>query len=1120
MPALRIFLPYEAVPARVQLGYGGTLSRIESTVLRGIVELWTAQQRMERERHGVSLSRLSGMFEIGNRMTLHLVFDLWRRDYVTLDMYGAEVAPTPLVLEAFAQGRQDELTGGEFTVETVDVWLDRVSGHLTGRSGHTHPPDRDLVVPAHPLFSATVDDITGSDLVRAVRETLAKRVQEREASAPPHRPQGRNLRVLEARLMPAQQLTAARRTMWFPVDITVRQDPESDVVRVSVVQDSRRNLAHCERIGRQLTEFLDRRPEHRFSRKLRASLEIRLADPPSLERTVTRLETLAGRALTAAAGTRGALHDSLVEALRTAHSQVGARVDGEADVRLVRTHKDYRAAIRDVIAAADRQVILVASAVNFEGLSDLLPTLRAAVERGTQLVLLWGRGHNETIESRAANALEELRYVGEEGKTGESVVLVSRRPGNVNANMVVADNHTALVGGYPCLKRLDRNADQLGALVTATEPGGCEPVEMILRWVRRAMPDGATASAVYFRERDFARHFDGWVPPSQRLTWSELPSPLELDTAASDTAVRAWALAWRHCAEEVRRHLAARTLPSVTVVEDSAHRDALWEAVRSATAQLVLASETIAPRVVKQPLVDVLAQRVQTGVRADVFYRHVQKHGADARDLLERTADSASGFAVHRSDSAARALIWDDDLIVGSFDFLSHEGSFRGLPGRRPAAEVSLRVTGGGLAQEAATLLGAPAVRRPGPRPVRGDRLDHRSNRLMVELEGCPDPGQRAELVRRAIGQGDPAVLLAELREAEAPDDLLRVVVAAALRGRIDTVGRDLRKWADWLVADLWSRGRFVEAWVLRRALPDGALPLLPAAAAAAANTAHLGEALETAALQEPPSPGHTAALMALGVSQLLAWSGTSEQPAIPPDLAHRVRETLGFLVAEGRARPCWKKLAELARQCPQGIVENPGPAVVARRQLVWRDRGSRLTEAWDEMDEALATAGATNFRFEAGLKTHEHLFHAQGLFGELRTVLNRRDVTGAAQWAGRPEVADLAAHVDRTTAELMAGHKNNVIHSSKRRVYLDRLRQVKGAAGVVAAFHDAERDVDMAYQVTEARPTAIRLAEVWPELHADLHDHPAPERHLTEHALTALTDIREWGSGECGTDG
>ncbi|MEU0289760.1 hypothetical protein [Streptomyces sp. NPDC006147] len=1115
MPALRIFLPYEAVPARVQLGYGETLSRIESTVLRGIVELWTEQQRTDLARTGVSLSRLSELFELGNRMTLQLVFDLWRRDYVTLDMYGAEVAPTPLVLDAYAEGHQDELVGAEFTLETVDVWLDRVSGHLTGRSGYGHPPDRDLTVPAHPMFAATADDITGSDLVRAVREQLADRVRESETSDPPDRPRGRNLRVLEARLLPSGKLARSKRTLWFPVDITVRQDPESEVLRVSVAQDSHRSLTHCERIGRLLTEFLERRPDHRFSRKLKASLETRLSDPPSLERTLTRLETLAGQALTAAAGTRGTLHENLIEALRTARSQVGARHDGEAEVQLVRTHTDYRAAVLQVIATAERQVVLVAPTVRSEGLADLLPVLRAAVERGVQLVLLWGRNHAGQIEPRAMNALEELRYAADASEHDGSAMLVARRPANVNTNLVVADNHTALVGSYPFLNRVERDTGHLGALIRAPEPGGCQPAEAILRWVRRAMPDGATASSVLFRSRDFTPPADGWLPPSQRTTWSETPSPLEQDTAASDAAVRAWALAWRSCAEETRRHLAARTLPSVTLVEDSAHRDALWEAVRSTSRQVVVAGDIIAPTVVRQPFVAALTERAESGVRVDLLYRYVRSQAADPRELLAKASTSAPRFKVHQGQSAARALIWDDELIVGSFDFLSRDGSYRGQPGRRPPAELGVRISGGECAPRAAALLEVPAVHRPAVRPTQFSGLGQRSHRLMGELERCPDAGSRALLITTAVGEGDPAVLLADLREAQAPDELLRMTAATALRGRLHSADPELLPWADWLVEDLWARGHFLEAWVLRRTMPHGTLSPSLAAAAAAACTVHIGDALETAALEEGPPPGQAAALIALGAATLLAWSGVSGQDTVPSDLAVRVRDTLEYLETEARPGSCWAELAALARHCPPGIVGEPGPTAIARGQLLRRHRDSKVVEAWEVLFETLGTAAATHFRFDAGLKTHEHLFHAQGLFGELRTAVEERELPAVVRWAARNEVVELSDHVDRTTAEVMAGHKNNILHSGKRRVYLERLRQVKQAAEAVAAFHHPHSDGLTGYLVSEARPTAIRLAEVWPALFADLGGHPAPQRHLTEHALTAMRDIREWGSGE-----
>lgn len=1120
MPALRVHLPYESVPVRVRLGYGDELSRIEVTVLRAVVELWNEQLAAApgadpAHAGGVGLSRLNTLFGLGYRMTLDLVFDLWRREYITLDLYRARVAPTPAVVAAFAQGEQQRLSSGEFKLETIDVWLDRVGGHLTGRSGSARPPDPELAVPSDALFSATVDDVSGSDLVRAAQETLSERGQARGAAAgAPIVPHGRNLRVMETRLVPAHQRPGARRRAWFPVDITVRLDPDTELVRVTVVQDSRRSLAQCERIGRLLTQFLEQRPGHRFSQKLRASVETRLADPPSLERSINRLTGLAGQALTASAGTRDALHEQLTDALRTARSQVEARVGGEARVDLLRAQEDYRAALRSVIERARRQVVLVASTVRYEGLADLLPDLRAAVARGVQLVLLWGRRHSDRIEQKAENVLEELRMEAAGRRLSPSTVLVARRSANVSANMVVADNHTALVGGYGYLGLLDKGTDQLGVVVSAQEPGGCEPVESILRWARRAMPDGITASAVHFRERDFPGHEEGWTPPAERLPWTEPPAPLEQDTAASDAAVRSWALAWRNCAAEVRRTLNGRTRPSVTLVEDAAHRDALWDGVRAAERQVVVAGEHLATTVVSRRLTNVLRERLGAGVRVDVLFRHVRKGSDDAEErLAELAAEAPAAFGLHEGRSSARALVCDDELVVGSFDFLAHEGFYSGQPGRRPPAEVGLRVSGGGVAGEAAVLLGAPAVHRRRPRAGEAHLAHRRSHRLLATLDACTDPAQRAQVVTEAVGAPDLAGLLAELREAQAPDELLRITAAAALRGRTDGPEPALREWAGWLLEDLWSRGRFVEAWVLGSALPDCGPPPLLARTAATLGTPAVADALEECALQDGRTPGRTAALIAVGAAQVLAWPGRGGTAAVPPEVALRVREALRYLAAKDVA-PCWAKLADAAVSCPPEL-DDPGPAAIARRQLAREYRNSSLDEAWEALDEALSSATETKFSFEAGLKTNAHLFHANGLFGELRSAAERRDLFAAAAWTQRPELADLPGFLDRTTAEIAAGLKNHVIHSSKRRAYLERLRRVEAAAGAVVAFRDERTDATAAYQVEPAQALAGRLSGLWPELRADPAEQTAAERHLTEHALGQMGDIREWGTLE-----
>jgi hypothetical protein len=227
--------------------------------------------------------------------------------------------------------------------------------------------------------------------------------------------------------------------------------------------------------------------------------------------------------------------------------------------------------------------------------------------------------------------------------------------------------------------------------------------------------------------------------------------------------------------------------------------------------------------------------------------------------------------------------------------------------------------------------------------------------------------------------------------------------------------------------------------------------------------------------------------------------------------VANEVREALTLLSGLEVLTDDWRALADLVVQCPQEI-DDPGLAAIARRQLAHRHRDGKVAEAWDAADEALSALAGTSFTFEAGLKTHAHLMHENGLFGQLRTIVDNRDLTALTRWTRTEEFDDLAEFLDQTTAQVMAGRKNNVIHSSKRRAYLDRLKLVRTATLAVASFDDGHDDPHTSYLLTRAQPVAERLAGLWPNLRADLDNHPRLERQLTEHGLGAISTISEWG--------
>lgn len=1124
VPGLRVYLPYQSIPVRVRLGYDTDLSRLETAVLRGIVQLWRRSSNNGGSIAGVGLSTVEAQFGLGQRVMLDLMFDFWRREYVALDLYNATVAPLPAVVAAANAGELDRLASGEFKLETVDVWFDRVSGHLTGRSGYSHPPERHLIVPSDPLFKAAVSDVRGGDVVRAVEEVLTENARGSDhrstESDSPASPRGRPMRVMESSIAPRQMMPVARRTMWFPVDIAVREDPDSHEIRVTATSNSHRSAERDEKIGHLLTQFVVTRPDHPFSMQLRGSVEIRLSDPPSLTKTISRLRELAEGAESAMAGTRQALHAQLIDMLRGTRNQVEARISGEVHADIVRTQAEYRDRIRSVIKSAKRQLVLVSSMVLYEGVSDLLPELAEAVDAGVQVVVMWANPHRVNsrkmeLDPQTKNLFTELRMRAVKQLSTDSTVIIPRQPSNFHASLAIADNHTAMVGGYSFLGRLDRSVDHFGVLVRAPTVRGCEAVESMLRWVRNTMTESTAASALLFRERDFHdhNHEPPFPLPEDPIAWSSLPAALQHDASASEAAVRAWAMAWRRCAAEVDRVFASRERPSVTLVEDAMHRDALWDSIRSAKEQVVIAGGSISAQVVNPQLVRVMRERLAAGVRFEIFHQHVEK-GSDAnKQLLDEVGkESPTAFRLHRLPSGACAVVTDaDELVVGGFDFLLRAGFYRTQPGRRPAAELSLRITGGNVAAQACEKLGLPAPRRRRqllPRTPLG--LDHRGNQLLVGLEAHTDPLQRALLIHEAVQSDDGGSLLDDLLEVGADSDILRIAVASKLRDGLSLNELDLARWANWLIADLWSQHRFVEAWVLRRGMSDGALPLPLAGAAAFADTPRVVTALSDAALDDGLSEAATAAVIAFTASQVLAWQGAKKH--IPADTAYELREVLGVLV-DAPVAACWTELAAGVLEVPT-TVDAPGLGAIARTQQTIAKNHARLAEAWERAARAVADAKKVNFVFEAGSRTHAHLFHSNGTFGQLADAVDRLDIHAVRQWINQPDLGNLGAFLDAKSNEVMAGHKKRLIHSGKRKSYLERLLAVKETAQEIANLAElGEKPQD--HHAFEARPIAMRVAALSPKLRADLAEHPAPERHLTQRALDSMQDIVEWGLRE-----
>ena len=109
---LEVYLPCDVLTVKVQVGPQEHLSPLEKLFLEAVYE---------SVNH---FHELVDLFDIGHRPTLDLVYDLWRRGYLVLDLAQGAVHLDARVKELFLDNRLNKLPGGESTDEIREVMLD------------------------------------------------------------------------------------------------------------------------------------------------------------------------------------------------------------------------------------------------------------------------------------------------------------------------------------------------------------------------------------------------------------------------------------------------------------------------------------------------------------------------------------------------------------------------------------------------------------------------------------------------------------------------------------------------------------------------------------------------------------------------------------------------------------------------------------------------------------------------------------------------------------------------------------------------------------------------------------------------------------------------------------
>ena len=993
-----LFVPCDLLMVHVQFTYGRHLSAVEQVVIRAI------------HAGRTSIPQLIDLLGLGDRVTLDLLASLCRRGYATFDFRAGTVAISDPIRAKINDNDLGSVSSADVKTTDRPVIVDKLTGSaLPGRYGLSSPRDRKSVVPVEGS-DFVCERPAGADLRRAVQQELADPRGGGIGGGPgADRPgrAGRPVHVLSAHVGPADGSSALGRR-WLPLQVRVGRDTMSERLLITVVEP-RLSAAARELAAGRLTQLVRDRSRDDFARTLDAVADVSYVEPPPFREAVKVLRNRAEEAAGTGAGLREQRHTELASEARRVAQLLDYRIASEVDVTAVNGARKHVEQVERVIGSAARQVVLVCPGIRLRALNPFLPSLQRAINRGVQVVVVWGRKHDDELEDRAMNALGGLRDAGD--KVAGSLLVESRRAGRVNVGLAIADDRRALLTGYPFLDRPAEDTDfrQLGLLLDA--PGGLsQTIESLLLWAQRALPRFEDRQSMYVRHSDFAREreHDADRTDDGRARLPELicpqPPPDQDQADTTSPAVKSWSEGWVAVADELARRETGRTLPAATLVEDGAHYDLLWQALRSAVARIVVSATVLAPQVVNPRFVEALRERLAKGVAITVAYSRVAKGEQSAVDLLDRLAEEYPGrFTLVRTQTFAKVLVVDDMAVVGSFDYLS---TIPGMPGQeayRRRAELSVRVTGGNVADLVAAELGTPcrpSLAQPaeGPPAVRPPALATAIQTLLNDVDAAEE-ADRPRLVRDALTADDHAwEVVAGMTEHGVADDVLRVANSAAHLSapQEPRAVEGLR----WLIDDRWRSGAFVEAHALRMRFADPNHRPRPAITRVAAGhvLGDLSDALIEAALLDKLDEAERVALVVTAVAGLLVRVDDDADTDGGNQLAAACHDVLKALA--DRLDGPWQAISDIAVRHWQQAGK---PLPVARIQAAIDDKRHRqqVSDGWHRLRANLDEARKTKVHWA---KTHAHLFHPQGPFGQLDEAAAHENAGGFARgWPTTP---------------------------------------------------------------------------------------------------------------------
>jgi len=1090
---LTLALPCRLLTLDVLVGPPEGVTPLEDLVARGILAAGQqaplgplAEVVGEQERADATMSYLTTLFGVPQRVIMEVVGTLWGKGHLTVDFESGGIQLTEAA-RATITSQRSLAAGGE--LQTREFLFEPVTGmilsafHAQGRASETS-----IRFPLRPQLK--VSDIPPAELVSSVQTALRNERQRR----------GR-INVLGVSFgSPALQ--SAEKIVWLEADAVARRDPDNDRIQFTLSETARWSQRSQQRLNSYFDRLMSEEPTHPVVRAVAGQAQVEREPPEDLDdlfhRMRRRLENLEQTEL-----------DQVQERhkwLSTWAAQIGDRLEAvrrsQAQVSLIIRPEGHAWTVTDLIDSARRQLVLVVPDPDPAKVRPCLPTLRRALDRGVQVVFVWGSSLNERLNPQVENLLDEL-YLRPGAR-----LLRNRKSAKTEGCVVIQDDCRAIVGSHSSLGYQAPDSSEVSVLIEPAEDGPDVPMVIadLLQWTKDQFDPWVLAQKI-----EQAGDLGGRAASAP--AGADVVSPLRPDRPSdpmSDfnaakvdaTSLALWAAGWNEVyagLTEARHQLTAK-VAAVELVRDAEHRTLLWEGLRDARHRLVISDDRLNSRSASPAVARNLRERRAAGAVVHVLHPEPPRSEPSLQDFAA-LARGPHSISVHHQRVGGRLVIADDRVVLGSFSpFDDRHGEGIG----RRVTRVGVHIRRAQLAEELADLFGVRKVEdagATGPATARPAALSGAEAGISLLLEARSVPPQEfGQLAAsRLLTHQQPFEVLASWRDSGIPAADLRRVVAGALYAGLGPAER-AEPWLDWLIEDAWSRQAYVEGALLSRweaqkddrATTGRRRPLQAAALLAAAlETGPLAEEMAAAVFDLGDSRGATTAGAAALACDVLVWGQTEH------------RELLGLLKSE--LSPAWRDFC--------GRVESFGSAPLPLSRLTaHQNRAERVRSLEERRTEIIAAidrieALRNRFSFDAGIALHGALFRQGGLLQRIR----------AAARAGTAECQELAPHLPRDVRryldEVVAGTGEDAMEWLKHINFLRKIEDlISSLRAVAAAARDTatERRADD-HSLVEALDLGRYLGETWDDLYAAARECGKPYELPAMRLLAVLNPLALW---------